>query len=130
MFNNLVYCERSSGSETQPVNRNIIIASVCVHSIKSKIESVHELVIKEIVDVLLITEMWLKDSEVDNIWLDSTFLCKTPYAAFPISRTTRKGSGILLLSKCEYNAKLWKRSTLQSFEGATWKLTFNNMVYC
>ena len=61
------------------------------------------------------------------MWLKSTFLDKDPYQAHPISRTNKRGSGLLLISKSCYKQELIKEADQSTFEGATWKLKIGNV---
>ena len=124
---NLRYCYVDPSRVEVPTSKKLVIATLNARSVKNKIDLVQEFVQEYGVDVLLITETWLKDTEIDKIWLDATFLNQHPFEYYNLFRPDRRGGGILLLSRTEFKPKLVQESTLSSFEGATWKLIINNL---
>ena len=78
---------------------------VNTRSIKNKVELVLENSILENLDILAITETWLKNNNEDQAWIATSGLDNDNYTFHTHSRIHRRGGGICLLHKQDYQAK-------------------------
>ena len=122
---NLIKCHKEIGM-FEPPKKKICIGTVNARSIKSKLELLHEMVTTFKIDLLIITETWLSNTENDQTWLDSSFLNQQEFKSYHICRENRKGGGILLLSRAYFQCKQVKKSKYPTFEGATWNIHIGN----
>ena len=72
-------------------NTNIIIGTVNIQSIKNKDLQVSELLDDYGIDVLILTETWLTNSENNKQWLEITQLNRPPYKFLTKKQTQRQG---------------------------------------
>ena len=126
-YQNLKVCEVKDSYNFHNKNE-MRVTTVNARSLKSKIELIHDLVESKGIDILLVTETWLTDNEQDTIWIASSFMNKSPFRYQQISRSQRKGGGILLLSR--FSIEPICNANSPSFEGASWKLTIGNITLC
>ena len=102
--------------------RSLNIAHVNVRSIRNKADFLHEIMVRECLDIILISESWLKNNMEDNIWLQSQSFTKE-YDHQSIPRPgKRKGGGLLLLWKKHLKVKNIQIHTHQSFESGFWSI--------
>ena len=103
--------------------RNIKIGNVNARSVRGKSELIFELLFKEDLDLLLVTESWLKNKDRDNIWLESQEFSKGSYTSVNVPRRGQKrGGGMLLISKRTIKCKLLEIVKHDLYEGAIWKV--------
>ena len=94
------------------------IATLKVRSVRNN----DHLIVQELhdsnVDMSVITETWLKDTEADNSWLNQSELKQCNYDILMQNRLgPKKGEGIPLIYKHEYNnTKLIKKDTTMTIE--------------
>ena len=75
---------------------NLTMSLLNAQSIKNKELLLHGQLIHHDVDICVLTETWLSDSDLDRTWLQYTVLNKVPYQMFTSNRTGRKGGGVAL----------------------------------
>ena len=92
-----------------------------IQSIKNKELLIHGQLIHNDVDICILTEIWLSDSDLDRTWLQYTVLNKVPYLMFTSNRTGRKG-GIALISKSHLRVKQIGEGQLRSFQFCNWQV--------
>ena len=86
------------------------------------------LLVRESLDVLVVTETWLKDSDCE--WLKSQGLNSLNYKFSSYPRPGRKrGGGLLLIYRKSINLLNAKRLDLQHAEAAVWKLESRKSVF-
>ena len=91
-------------------------------SIKNKELLLHGQLIHHDVDICILTETWLSDSDLDRTWLQYTVLNKVPYQMFTSNRTGRKGEGVALISKSHLRVKQIGEGQLRSFQFCKWQV--------
>ena len=104
--NNLVYA-KITNKQDEEVVKNMRIATLNARSLRNK----DQLIVHEVhdgnVDMTVITETWLKDTEVNNSWLNQSELKQCNYDMLTQNRPgPKKGGGIAVIYKAEYNIKL------------------------
>ena len=73
-------------------------------------------------DILILTETWLTNSENDKQWLEITQLNRHPYNLLHKNRLNGRGGGLALITKNCYQAKKVESGLYPSFEHATWEV--------
>ena len=105
-------------------SKQIKIGTVNTRSLKGKSQLVMEMLVKENIDLLFVTESWLKNKEEDKIWLRSQEFSKDPWQSENIPRRGQKrGGGIMLITKKYIKKQLIKIIKHEKFEAAIWKLS-------
>ena len=81
--------------------RKLTIRTVNVRSIKGKEDLLIDSLSENVIDILLITESWLKRNNIeDEQWLNQSDFKKLNYKTYSIPRPSDQGGGgILLLSR-------------------------------
>ena len=69
---------------------NLTMSLLNAQSIKNKELLFHGQLIHHDVDICILTETWLSDSDLDRTWLQYTVLNKVPYQMFTSNMTGRK----------------------------------------
>ena len=80
-----------------------------------------------LVEVVILTEIWLSDSDLDRTWLQYTVLNKVPYQMFTSNRTGRKGGGIALIAKSHLRVKQIGEGQLRSFQFCKWQVQVHHI---
>ena len=96
--------------------KNIRKATPNARSIKSKEELITDNLKEYKLDALLITEIWLQNTDEDNIWLQANKFHKDDHKIFNISREDKRGRGIALLYSTKYKIKTVTHTKYNSFE--------------
>ena len=108
---NLKYLELDPEYLMVNVTKTVVIATVNARSVKGKIEEIITILVKNSIDLLLVTETWLRDNENDDIWLDTQQLKMYGYNWENIPRKGRIGGGLLLIIRESY--RLTKLDTIE-----------------
>ena len=88
---------------------NIIIGTLNVQFLRSKELQVSDLIDDHAVDILVLTETWLTNKEMDIIWMDATELYKYKNSMYKHNRTKGCGGGLALICKSHYKVKTVKK---------------------
>ena len=124
---NLVNIELKEDSKL--VSQHIRIATVNTRSIKNKVELVLENSHLQNLDFLAVTETWLKDTDEDRAWIESSQLESEELSFQMHNRQNRRGGGLGLLHRKEYQVtKLDSQLQLDTIEHATWKAQLGKQV--
>ena len=111
-------------------NKNIIFGTVNARSVKQNFPIILDLLVRENLDFLVITESWLKDSAETRSWLNAQALHDLNYKHDNVPRPGRKrGGGLLLLYKKTFSLTKLDGLKLSSCESAVWKLNTNNYSF-
>ena len=70
-------------------------------------------------DVLLITEIWLQNTDEDDTWLQASEFYKDDHEIFNINRQDKSRGGIALLYFTNYKIKTVTHTKYNSFESRT-----------
>ena len=118
--NNLVNIEIKDDSKL--VSNHIRIATINTRSIKNKVELVLENSNLQNLDFLAVTETWLKDTDEDRAWIETSQLESEDLTFQTHNRQNKRGGGLGLLHRKEYQVtKLPSNLQLDTIEHATWK---------
>ena len=118
--NNLVNIEIREDNKL--VSNHIRIATVNTRSIKNKVELVLENSNLQNLDFLAVTETWLKDTDEDRAWIETSQLESEELSFQTHNRQNKRGGGLGLLHRKEYQVtKLDSHLQLDTIEYVTWK---------
>ena len=102
---------------------SLCLATVNIRSIKNKSEILFELLHRDQVNIIVITESWLKNNDSDKIWLKSQEFAKDGWSYDSIPRKgKRRGGGILLLARKPTKFSRIKVISNDLYEGAIWRV--------
>ena len=90
LMNNITKLPRDPDSPVL-TSKNLIFATVNTRSLKSSINQVLDLLVRENIDILLVTETWLKPA--DELWLKAQGLLDLGYKYSAYNRPGRKRGG-------------------------------------
>ena len=117
---NLVNIEISDDSKLG--SNHIRIATINTRSIKNKVELVLENSNLQNLDFLAVTETWLKDTDEDRAWIETSRLESEDLTFQTHNRQNKRGGGLGLLHRKEYQVtRLPSNLQLDTIEHATWK---------
>ena len=100
---------------------NIIGATCNVQSLKAKELLVSDLIRDYLLDFVVASETWHSD-KTDKQWYDNTEFNKNGLRLYNINRKNRKGGGLALIAKSNYQVSECEAGATKSFQFATWKL--------
>ena len=101
--NNLAYAKITNNQDEEVV-RNIRISTLTARSVRNKDQLIAQELHDSSVDMEVITEAWLKDTEVNNSWLYQSEFKQGNYDILTQNRPgPKKGGDIALVYKPKYN---------------------------
>ena len=77
-------------------------------------------------DILVLTETWLTNKEMDNNWCEMTDLNRGRRSLYTYNRSNGRGDGLGLTCKSHFKVTVLKKGHKPSFEYCTWGLTVKN----
>ena len=101
----------------------LTIVTLNVRSLKSKDQIVLDAMIKYQIDVLVLTETWLKENDDDQAWVAGSGLNKEPYLMLSVPRPNGSGGGIAIICKSSLEPRTIHQGCHLSFEHATGTLS-------
>ena len=108
-------------------SNNIRIATINTRLVKNKQLQIAETVELQNTDFIMLTETWLKNTDEDNAWVNTSDLNNNNLRLDTVNRTKRQGGGIVLLHKKECNTmKLETNLQLDTIEHGVWSTTIRN----
>ena len=97
--NNLVNVEITKNRPKVFKTRNSRLALVNARSIKNKDPMLHQHLIEKGIDICIMTETWLGQTDIDKLWYESAVLNRNQFQLFPSNRQGHQGGGIALVTK-------------------------------
>ena len=85
-----------------------------MQSVRMKTTVLMDKTIHHNIDLCVLTETWLLD--IDDIWVQSSDLCKYGYESSMVNRQDRDGGGIALVCRLDMKPKLSRGGCRRSFE--------------
>ena len=113
--NNLVNVEITRNNATVLQRSNTRLALVNSRSIKNKDLMLHQHLVEKEIDICVVTETWLGQTDSNKIWYESTVLNRNEFQLFPSNRQGRRGGGIALVTKANIKTKLLDEGQLNTF---------------
>ena len=96
-FNNLILIAQIQECKITKFTNQSAFVTLNAQSIKNKDKLIVDYLLNEHIDVAIITETWLKDT--DDIWLQGCELNKNGYKITSSNRKNRQGGGVALVYK-------------------------------
>ena len=127
--NNLIHI-RPTNTKGQFYTLSLNIATVNVRSLKNCEQQVLNEIIKGNIDVLVITETWLLNTQDDAHWIQASDLNKEPLTCQTYSRVGRRGGGLALVCNSCLKPSLKHSFQSQALETASWMITNKNTPIC
>ena len=115
--NNLI----SINTEQQEVIPNHCSLCIClanIQSIKNKQLILHQCMVENNINLCVLTETWLKDTEADPEGLQCSSLNNDGFKCFTSTRHGRRGGGLTRISRHRYKLVPLGTSQQQSFQFA------------
>ena len=108
------------------------IATLNAMSVKNKDHLIVQQLHETDVNIAVITETWLKDTDIDEAWLNQSELRQSNYNILMQNRPgQKKGGGIPLMYKHQYrnNITLLEKTTTSTMEYLMYRLIHRNTPY-
>ena len=100
---NLLYV-KTTDNNIEEVGNNMRIATLNARSVKNKDHLIAQQLHATDVDIPVITETWLEDTDTEKAWLNQSELKQSNYTILlQKSPGPKKGGGIALMCKCQYS---------------------------
>ena len=107
---NLVYVKITNIQDTK-AEKNMRTATLNSRSVRNKDHLIVQVLYDSNVDMAVITETWLKDTEADNSWFNQSELKQCNNDKLMQNKLgPKKVGGIALIHKHEYNIKLLEKT--------------------
>ena len=93
------------------------------HSIyKNKQLILHHYLVENNIDLCVLTETWLRDTQADQVLLECSSLNNDGFKCLTSNRQGRKGGGLILISRDEYKLQSLGTGQLRTFQFAKWRI--------
>ena len=102
------------------------IGTINIRSIKKNDQILLREIIHSNLDIIIITETWLKDTDSDWNWVQECDLNKSPFQCHHANRHAKTGGGLMLICKSVMDGKEIQSQNTRSFEHASWSVSINN----
>ena len=80
------------------------------------------------IDLCVLTETWLSDTEADQLWLQYSALNNDGIKCFTVNRQGKRGGGLVLISKDGYKVVSLGAGQLQPFQFAKGRIGLKHMT--
>ena len=80
------------------------------------------------IDLYVLTETWLSDTEADQVWLQCSSLNNDGFKCSTSNRQGRRGSGLAPISGDRYKVVSLRTGQLQSFQFTKWRIGLKHMT--
>ena len=102
------------------------IGTINIRSIKKNDQVLLREIIHSNLDIIIVTEFWLKDTEVDRNWVQGCDFNRSPFQCHHADRRGKTGGGLMLICKSTMDVKEIQSQNTRSFEHASWSVSINN----
>ena len=119
---NLLNINRITDLSKHLKEKNIGLLVLNAQSIKCKDDSIFDHLIKNSVNLAIITETWLKDMDTDKVWWESTPLNKGSYRMSISNRSQKCGGRLSLGYKSHLPVTKLDDGELKTFQYIKWKV--------
>ena len=102
------------------------IGTINIRSIKKNDQVLLREIIHSNLDIIIVTESWLKDTEVDWNWVQGCDFNRSPFQCHHADRRGKTGGGLMLICKSMIDVKEIQSQNTRSFEHASWSVSINN----
>ena len=101
----------------------IKLSTINVQSVKNKDMILHQYVCGNKIDLCLLIETWLTDSDIDKVWRSCTSLNNGSLRMDTSHRIGQRGGGLALISSNILNVTKIDEENKRSFQFAIWKVS-------
>ena len=98
------------------------LSTINCQSVKSKEDQIIQHILDNNIDLVVLTETWLKETDRDRLWLQACSFNKDNYSIAAVNRCERPGGGIALVYSRAVQVKMEKSGQKRSFEYVIWKV--------
>ena len=104
------------------------VTAVKPNAESTRLDSIHSEweIIHSNLDIIIITESWLKDTEFDQNWVQGCDFNRSPFQCHLADRRGRTGGGLMLICKSTRDVKEIQSQNTRSFEHTSWSVSINN----
>ena len=111
------------GSDRDWKSDNMLIVLVNAQSLRSKELLLHDYIKEYNIDICIVTETWIQNTEEDKVWCEISALNSDNLMLHTINREEHRGGGLVLISKSSLTISKLEIDKPNSFEAAKWKVT-------
>ena len=127
-YNNLIVIKTVDDKGTF-IDSNIKLSTLNVRSLKNKSAIVYQELMDNNIDLAVITETWLKDTDSDIDWCKTCEFNNDTFCFKPLNRTSSKGGGIALITRTAFKVTELKLVTnCINCEIGVWKIQINKTI--
>ena len=105
------------------LERNITISVFNAQLIRNKEALILDHLLQYKVDLAMVTETWLTDTDRDKVWLQSSDVNKDIYSLSLSIRTCKRGGGVGLIHQKNTDVILTEEKEAKTFQVAKWRVT-------
>ena len=131
-ISNLLFVNTTDNHNQEAASNNRRIATLNASSVRKKDHLIVQQLHEADVDIAVITETWLKDTDVDEVWFNQSELRQSNYDILLQNRPgPKKGGSIALMYKCQYrnDITLLENTTTLTLEYLICRLIHRNKPY-
>ena len=131
-ISNLLFVNMTDNHNQEVASNNKRIATLNARSVKKKDHLIVQQLLETDTDLAVITETWLKDTDVDEDWLNQSECKQSNYDILLQNRLgPKKGGSITLMYKHQYrnDITLLEKTTTLTMEHLICRLTHKNKPY-
>ena len=111
------------GSDRDRNSDNMLIALVNAQSLRSKELLLHDYIKEDNMDICIVTETWIQNTEEDKAWCEISALNNDNLMLHTVNREERRGRGLAPVSKSSLTISKLEMDKPNSFEAAKWKVS-------
>ena len=109
------------------INKFVSFATVNARSLKQSINMILELILREGLDFIVISETWL--AAKDDFWLKSQMLHSLNLKPYSVPRPgAKRGGGLMLLAKSEIKVESVQTPPIPNCEHHLWRITMGKTI--
>ena len=120
---NLIKINTDEFPRNQVNQKTIKLSTINVQSVKNKDMIIHQYVCDNKIDLCLLTETWLTDSDIDKVWISCTSLNNRSLRMDTSHRIGQQVGGLALVISNILNVTKIDEENKRSFQFAIWKVS-------
>ena len=132
-ISNLLFVNMTNNHNQEAASNNMRIATLNAWPVKNKDHLIVQQLLETDGDIAVITETWLKDTDIDEAWLNQSELRQSNYDILLQNRPgPEKGGSITLMYKHQYrnDIRLLEKTMTLTMEYLICRFTHRNKSYC
>ena len=114
--------------EITPNHHSLCIYLANIKSIKSKQLILHQYLVENYINLCVLIETWLSDTETDQVWLQCSSVNNDGFKWFTSNIQGRRWGGLALISRDRYKVVSLGTGQLWSFQFSTWRIRLKHMT--